>query len=146
MKLSNALISGTTGALVLNLLHEGVRQFRSDAPRVDLLGQRLLSRTFRFKGKKPPKGKNLYWGAMLSDLVSNSLFYSLVGWGKGRNALVRGLLLGFSAGLATLKSPEKLKLPRKRVAKYKTTRWMTIGWYTLGGIAAGWLGKLLSRR
>lgn len=145
MKISNSLIAGTAGALTLNLLHEGTRQFRSDAPRVDLLGKQMMLRAFRRSHKKAPKGKNLYWSTLVVDLISNALYYSLIGWGKGKNAWVRGLLLGMSGGLGALRLPPLVKLSRRKVARRKTTRWMTLAWYTLGGIAAGGLGRWLSR-
>ncbi|MFP4095723.1 MAG: hypothetical protein ACLFUB_14650 [Cyclobacteriaceae bacterium] len=146
MKTSISLLSGTAGAIVLNLLHETVRHFRNDAPRVDKFGKILLKRGFKKARKKPPRGSKLYWSALLTDLASNAIYFSLIGWGKGKNAPSKGLGLGLLAGVTTLLSPSFLKLPASKVRRRSSTRWMTVLWYTVGGLLAGLTGLMLSRR
>jgi len=141
VKIYQALLAGGTGALLLNLVHESVRRVRPEAPRVDILGQEMLARIFRRGSGKSPKGQHLYLSALAADLLSNTLYYSLVGIGSSRYAGRRGLLLGIAGGLGTLFFPRVLNLSRRRVARTAQTRWMTVGWYTLGGISAGLLGQ-----
>lgn len=146
MNAGKSLLAGVAGATLLNGVHEGVRHFVPTAPRVDLLGRTVIRRAFHKQGKKTPKGNKEYAITLATDLLSNALFYSLVGWGKGRSAWVRGLLLGLSAGLGAVKAPDYMKLPKKAVKRRQSTKLMTVAWYLLGGLAAGTVAQLISKR
>jgi hypothetical protein len=74
--------------------------------------------------------------ALAGDLVSNSLYYSLVGVGDPRHALRRGAILGLLGGLGAALLPPMLGLGRKPVQRTPQTMAMTVAWYTLGGLAA----------
>ena len=137
MKLTNALLSGAAGAVFLTVVHEGVRQFAPTAPRVDILGRRLIKRAFHQTGNPAPSSSTEYALALTGDLLSNTLYYSLVGLGDPETANTRGRLLGVGAGLAALTLPKQLNLPEELVSGHLSTKVMTVVWYALGGMVAG---------
>jgi hypothetical protein len=79
----------------------------------------------------------LHEAALVGDIVSNSLYYSLVGAGPARDAMRNGALLGLAAGLAAVFLPERLGLGRQPTEDTPETQLMTVAWYTIGGLAAG---------
>jgi hypothetical protein len=129
-----ALGSGLLGACALTLIHEAARRYLDDAPRMDVLGMRALSKTMRAVEVEPPIG--LHEAALVGDIVSNSLYYSLVGAGDRREALRNGALLGLAAGLGAVFLPEPLGLGRQPTESTRT-QLMTVAWYLAGGLAAG---------
>ena len=145
MQLITALKAGAVGAIALNVLHESVRQFVPTAPRVDILGRRLIARGIRSTGHSVPNEDKLYLLAMAGDVVSNALYYSLVGTGSPHAALTRGLWLGVGAGIGAVTLPKYLGLPEEKVKGPASTTLMTIGWYTLGGVVAGWAARQLGK-
>src|SRR5688572_28614857 len=112
MRLQQALLSGAAGAVSLTLLHETARQFLPHAPRVDILGMRAIAASLRAVDQTPPPRDSLYWLAMLGDLASNSLYYSLVGFGQPTNIWRRGAILGGAAGIGTVIVPRLVGLGR----------------------------------
>lgn len=137
MSFLRALGSGLVGAVALNLIHETARQFIPDAPRVDVLGKRAIAKAYDAAGHESPADDELYAMALAGDVVSNSLYYSLVGTGESRNAWLRGTLLGFGAGVGAVVLPEKVGLGNDASARTPATQAMTIAWYTIGGLVAG---------
>lgn len=137
MKITNALLAGAAGATFLTIVHESVRQFAPQAPRVDILGRRLVKRAFHQTDNPAPASGTEYALALAGDLLSNTLYYSLVGLGDPENANVKGRLLGVGAGLAAITLPERLNLPQEPVSGSLSTKLMTIGYYALGGMVAG---------
>ena len=136
MSVLKALGSGVAGAVALNVLHESARQVIPHAPRVDVIGKRAIAKPRRAAGLQPPRGRALYATAMAGDLVSNSLYYSLVGVGSGRHAWTRGALLGLIGGLGAAFLPPLLGLGRQPNQRTPFTQVLTVLWYTLGGLAA----------
>jgi hypothetical protein len=130
-----ALGSGLVGACALTLIHETARRFLDDAPRMDVLGMRALSKAAHAVDFQPPVP--LHEAALAGDLVSNSLYYSLVGAGPARDGLRNGALLGLAAGLGAVFLPEPLGLGRQPTARAPATQAMTVAWYLVGGLAAG---------
>lgn len=139
-----ALGSGLVGAVALNVVHETARQIIPHAPRVEVIGKRAIARPMRAMGLEPPKGDRLYWSAMTGDVISNSLYYSLVALGPNHKAVERGLLLGIAAGLGAAFLPPFMGLGNQPGRKAPWTQLLTVAWYTLGGLAAGGALKLLS--
>ena len=130
-----ALGSGLVGAFTLTLVHEAARRFIDDAPRMDVVGMRAIARTMQAAGADPPVP--LHEAALVGDLVTNSLYYGLVGLGGRENAVRNGALLGLAAGLGAVFLPEPLGLGRQPTEDTPQTELMTVGWYLLGGLAAG---------
>ncbi|MEA2695189.1 MAG: hypothetical protein QOJ16_4576 [Acidobacteriota bacterium] len=131
-----ALGGGTAGAVALTALHETARRVLPNAPRADLLGERAIDRSLRALGRRPPSGPQLHRWALAGDLLSNSLFYSLVGSHGGRKAWLRGSLLGLGAGLGAVVLPGPLGLGSRPSTRTPATVAMTLAWYVAGGLAA----------
>ena len=137
-----ALGSGLVGACALTLIHEAARRFLDDAPRMDVLGMRAVAKTMRAVDVEPPVA--LHEAALVGDLLSNSVYYSLVGAGSREDALRNGALLGLAAGLGAVVLPERLGLGRQPTEDSPQTQLMTVAWYLLGGLAAGAAYRALS--
>ncbi len=137
-----ALVGGLAGACALTLLHETVRRFVPEAPRMDILGMRAISKTMEELGETPPQDEQeLHRWALTGDIVSNAIYYSFAGTGK--DALWRGTLLGAAAGAGALYLPGPLGLGEAPSNRTPETQAMTVGYYLLGGIIAGAIGSLI---
>ncbi|WP_246580504.1 hypothetical protein [Deinococcus aestuarii] len=127
---------GIAGAVTVTLLNEGVRQIMPHAPRMEVIGERALSRSLDAVGVDPPRGEDLYRWTLLGDLASNTLYYALVGVGDPRGAWGRGGALGLAAGLGAALLPRPLGLGHQPGARAPLTPLLTVGWYLAGGLAA----------
>lgn len=136
MKVLKALGSGLVGACALTLVHETARRFLLRAPRMDVLGMRAIARTMRSAEAERPRDEELHTAALVGDIISNSLYYSLVGLGDAKGAYRRGALLGSAAGLGGVLLPGPLGLGSDASARTPATQAMTVAWYMLGGLAA----------
>jgi hypothetical protein len=134
MKIAQSLVNGFAGALTLTVLHEAMRRIVPDAPRMDVLGMRAIAKGLVKSGAPLPSEEKLYGMAMAGDLVANSLYYSLAGTGK--NAWVKGALLGLAAGAGGVALPGPLGLGEDASARTPQTKLMTVAWYLAGGLAA----------
>ena len=135
-RLAHALIGGFTGALALTVLHETARRLSPKAPRMDKLGRRAIARGLESIGVEPPSRDVLQAEAMIGDVLTNGLMYSLVGLGKPETALIRGAVIGGAAGLSTLFLPPLLGLGPGPDKTNPETRAMAVAWYFAGGIVA----------
>lgn len=142
MEAIKSLAGGLAGAIVLTITHETLRRFVSEAPRMDVLGMRAISKIMRKAGKEPPANEELRAWAMVGDVVSNSLYYSLTGTGK--DAWLRGGMLGASAGAGAVLLPGPLGLGTDPSNRSNETRAMTVGLYLLGGLVAAAVGSALA--
>jgi hypothetical protein len=145
MKLLPSLAAGFAGALALTALHETVRHLRPhDAPRMDVLGMRALRKLLGKAHAPQPDDETLFDLTMAGDILSNGLYYSLVG--SGRNALARGLALGALAGAGGVLLPGPLGLGEAPSGRTPQTQAMTVAWYTVGGLVAGLVAQSLRRK
>jgi hypothetical protein len=145
--MNKSLSAGFLGAVAVTAANQLGKWILPAAPRLDVLGMRLASRAMQKAKVKPLSGGALYAVSFLGEMISNSLFYALVGLGSPRTAWLRGSLLGLSAGLAAVALPEPLGVGESPTARTEKTRLMTILWYMLGGlIAALTYGKLNPKR
>jgi hypothetical protein len=110
---------------------------------MDVIGERALSRSLAVVGRRPPTGRRLYQASLAGELLSNSLYYSMVGAASRSRALRSGLLLGLAAGLGAVLLPPRLGLGRPPGEKAPLTPLLTIAWYTAGGVAAAAVTRLL---
>jgi len=128
------MLGGLAGAAALTLLNEAAKKINTDAPRLDLLGQNALA--------KLVKGNDLFSSAakqvfpLAGDLISNSLFFGMARGDNKANTIMRGAVLGLSAGVGAVTLPESLGLEQKFTNRTTQTKWMTIGWYVVGGLVA----------
>ena len=139
-----ALGSGLAGALTLTAVHETARRQRADAPRMDVLGIRAIVRSMEALGQEPPSASRLHDLALVGDILSNSLYYSLVGLGRREGAWLRGMLLGLAAGVGAVVLPSPLGLGAAPSNRTAATQVMTVGWYLIGGLAAAAACSLLA--
>jgi hypothetical protein len=139
-----AVLGGLAGAVALNVVHESVRQFVPQAPRVHRLAMQGLASAVETAGQEPPGEAALYGMALGGDLLSNGLYYGLVGLGDAEGAPTRGLVLGGVAGAGAVALPPLLGLDREPVARTAATALMTVAWYAFGGWVAGLVARWLA--
>ena len=141
-----SLGSGLVGSCVLTALHETVRQFSDEAPRADILGMRAIKKIMRKADAEPPADDELHDWALGGDIVSNTLYYSLIGLVKPDNALLAGAALGLAAGVGAVELPGPMGLGTAPSSRTPATTAMTIGWYLVGGLTTAAVYSLLKRR
>lgn len=145
MKLLSSLAAGFAGAIALTALHETARRLRpADAPRMDVLGERGLRKLLGLADLPQPDSDTAYAATMLGDIVSNGLYYSLVG--SSRHSLRRGVLLGAAAGVGGVVLPGPMGLGDGPSNRTPQTKAMTVAWYTVGGLVAGAVAQALRKR
>jgi len=145
MKVLPSLAAGFAGAIALTALHEAARRLRPhDAPRMDVLGERGLRKILDLADVPQPSEGVAYTATMLGDILSNGLYYTLVG--SGKNSLRRGLLLGAAAGAGGVLLPGPMGLGEAPSNRTPQTQAMTVAWYTVGGLVAGAMAQALRQR
>ncbi len=147
MKTGTSLAAGLAGALTLNLIHESYRKIDKDAPRIHLIGEEALVKILKAAGLPvPTTEKELYRLTLAGDIFSNALYFSLIGAGKSKHYLRRGLVLGLAAGTGAVFMPQKLGLNDAPSSRTTETKLLTVLWYILGGLAAGGAVKLMRKK
>lgn len=136
-----SLASGVSGAVALTIVHETARRFIPNAPRMDVLGMRAIAKGMYKMNEQPPEEKKLFQYAILGDILSNSIYYSLIG--TGRKAWLRGATLGALAGIGGVLLPGPMGLGEEPSARTPQTKAMTIALYLLGGLTAAALSRTL---
>ncbi|MGI4739381.1 MAG: hypothetical protein ACRYG7_29805 [Janthinobacterium lividum] len=145
MKILPSLAAGFAGAIALTVLHETVRRLRpQDAPRMDVLGERGLRRILRLEDLPQPNEATAYSATLLGDVLSNGLYYTLVG--SGKHSLGRGAVLGAVAGVGGVMLPGPMGLGTAPTNRTSQTQAMTVAWYTVGGLVAGLVAQALRQR
>jgi hypothetical protein len=85
MGLIKNLTAGLLGSLALNFLHETLRKNETNVPKINLLGEEALNKTRIGLGKTPiTDEEELYKATLKADLISNTMYYSLIG-GKSKS-------------------------------------------------------------
>lgn len=136
--------SGLAGAIALNLVHEAVRRFVPDAPKVHILGEQSLAKIMEAIGLDAPANlDDLYPQTLVSDVLANTIYYSLIGAAKKNNAWWIGTALGLAAGIGAVALPGPMGLDEEPTNRTPATKAMTVGWYVLGGLAATAVYRLL---
>lgn len=136
MKTLKNLIGGLAGAVALNILHETLKRFDHEAPRVDLIGEEAIKKGFEAIEQEPPSGNTLYATTLAGDLISNAFYYSLIGFGKNKHIITRGIAYGAVAGIGALKLTAPLGLSDAPVTRTVKTQLLAVGYYTFGGLVA----------
>lgn len=140
-----ALINGLAGACALTVAHELVRKSRPNAPRLDILGMRSVSKIMSAFGVEPPTGATLQKYALVTDIVSNAVMFSAVGAKPGISTWLKGINLGLMAGVGAVTVPEKVGLGKDTALLTKrttATAVTTVGLYVLGGLAAAAVAQI----
>ena len=139
-----SIAGGAAGAAALTLLHETVRKYDDEAPRMDVIGKRAVKKLYRSAGLPAPVGEELYYTTLGGDLLANAAYYSAVGAaGKGRSWAL-GTALGLMAGLGAVFLPERLGLGKPVREHNRSTQLKTVAWYLAGGIVAAAVFEALS--
>ncbi|MFC6996758.1 hypothetical protein [Rufibacter roseus] len=138
-----ASLSGLAGAVAVTAVHEAVRRFYPKAPRMDILGMRAISKGLHLAGQTPPENDKLHTWSLVGDIISNSVYYSLVG--SDKKALWRGSLLGAAAGIGGVLLPGPMGLGTAPSNRTRETQALTIGYYFMAGLAAGVAAKWLRK-
>jgi hypothetical protein len=144
MKLSSTL-GGLAGAGALTLLNQGAKKIDKDAPRLDVLGTDAFSKMLKSANVNVKNGSALFGIALAGDLISNSLYYGMTGTGTRQQKIVKGAMLGLTAGLGAVLLAEPLGLDKSTTNKNTKTQVMTVAWYMLGGIIAAAASSLLTK-
>jgi hypothetical protein len=131
--LTRSLTSGVAGALALTAVHELGRRRLENAPRMDQVAMRGLRRILPGEQRDPGRLHRL---ALAGDLVSNSLYYSVIAAPTRKATWMRAAVLGTAAGLCALLLPERLGLGAPENSEKRSNQVMTIGWYLAGAVAA----------
>lgn len=140
-----ALINGLAGACALTVAHELVRKSKPNAPRLDILGMRSVSKIMSAFGIEPPTGETLKKYALVADIVSNAVMFSGVGAKPGLSPWLKGINLGLMAGFGAVTVPEKVGLGKDAALltkKTTATAVTTVGLYVLGGLAAAAVAQI----
>jgi len=140
------LLGGLVGALSLNVLHETYKRLDAKAPRVDLVGEEALSKVIEHAGYAPPTGDKLFTATLAADVISNALYYSLIGIGNKKDILLRAAVLGTAAGFGALVLTKPLGLSDAPVTKSSRTKLLTVGWYLTGAMVAGVVIRALKNK
>jgi hypothetical protein len=111
---------------------------------MDVLGMRGLRKLLGKADAPQPDNDTLYGMTMAGDVLSNGLYYSLVG--SGRHAVERGLAVGVLAGVGGVLLPGPLGLGEGPSNRTPQTQFMTVAWYTVGGLVAGLVARQLRSR
>jgi hypothetical protein len=135
MKIISALAGGFAGACAMTLLHETIRRFDKDAPRMDLMGMEALGKGINKVTGKVPDEDTLYGGALAGEVASNTLYYSMAGIGEEKTDL-KGTVLGIAAGLGGIYLPGILGLNQENSARTDKTKALTAIYYSVGGLVA----------
>ena len=136
---------GLTGAVVLNVIHETYKRMDHDAPRIDLVGEEVISEGLKHIEPHPLAGDALYTATLASDLVSNALYFSFIGYGDKKYLILRGMGFGIAAGVGAVKLTKRLGLNDAPVTRTNKTKALTVAWYMAGGLAAALTIKALSK-
>ena len=86
---------------------------------------------------KPPTGNNLYTATLVADVISNALYYALIGTGNKKNTMLRAAVLGTAAGAGALILTKRLGLSDAPVTRSNRTKVLTATWYLIGALTAG---------
>lgn len=133
-----ALASGLAGACAVTLMNETIRQFDEEAPRLDLLGMRALAEVV--------SPDNLRTKALVGDIASNTLYYSMIAAAPAEQAPMCGATLGLGAGLGAVLLPGPIGLGDDATNRSTKTRVLSVAYYTTAGLLAGMVFRSLARR
>ena len=140
------LIAGAAGAIALNVLHETLKKESDDVPRVDLLGEDAVQKVLKYFGSSVPDKASLYKTTLAGDLISNTLYYSLIGAGNQKYLWPKAVFLGLTAGIGAVKLPEPMGLDPEPVTKTDQVKVLTVGYYIFGAIVTGLVINLLNKK
>ena len=139
------LLAGFAGAIALNVLHEGLRRKDKTAPGVGLLGEEAVQKSLQHIGLQINNEQALYGTTLAGDLLSNTLYYSVIAVGDKKYIWPKAIFLGLSAGIGAIKLPEPMGLNPEPVAETSKKQILTVGYYLFGAIVTVLAVKSLNK-
>ena len=144
MSTTKNLLAGLGGAIALNLLHEALKKSGPSMPRIDLLGEEALQKTLQHAGTEISDEDTLYLATLGGDLVSNAIYYSLIGKGNPEYIWSKAIALGLAAGIGAVALPEYIGLNPEPVARNQKVKALTVLYYLTGALVTGGILKKMS--
>ena len=141
-----ALAAGAVGALTLTAVHQLAKRVSSNAPRMDVLGERAIARSVEALRRTPPAQPALHRWALAGDLLANSAYYSLIACGREPRVWARAVPLGLAAGVGALLVPQPMGLGHPPHSEQLSNQAMTVSWYLLGALATALTFNVATRR
>ena len=137
---------GLAGAVTVTLLNETVRRALPHAPRIEVIGERALAGSLDALGVDPPHGAALYRWTLLGDLVSNTVYFGLVGLGARQGTWERGGAWAWRQAWAQWLAPASGIGPSTRITFSHDAAadgrlvpgWRSSGRRSLATLASGW--------
>jgi formamidopyrimidine-DNA glycosylase len=148
MKLISSLAGGFAGACAVTLLNQLVKKFDKGAPRIDLLGQETLAQVHEELGTEVPGQEQLYKEALATDLLSNTIYFSIAGT-NDKHTEIQGGMQGIMAGLGAVYAPgilNALNVNPDHTAGTDKKKALTTAYYFIGGMVAAEVMKLVEQQ
>jgi hypothetical protein len=146
MSTSKNLLAGLGGAIALNIIHESLKHRDSGMPRIDKLGEEALQKSLNYFGTEIKDEDNLYKATLVSDVISNALYYSVIGAGKNKHVWARAAVVGLAAGVGAITLPKPMGLNPEPVTKTQKAKTLTVAYYLAGALVTAGLVKALSKK
>ena len=140
------LLAGLGGAIALNVLHESLKKKDKDMPRVDLVGEEALQSALRYFGTSIDDKSTLYKATLAGDIISNGLYYAMIGNGAAKHIWPRAVAYGLAAGVGAVTLPEPMGLDDKPVTRSGKTKALTVGYYLAGALVTAGILQAMSKR
>jgi len=140
------LIAGFAGAVALNILHETLKHKSKNVPRIDLLGENALQKTLGFFGEHIGNKQTLHNATLAGDIVSNTIYYSMIGAGEAKYLWPKAIFLGLSAGIGAVNLPEPMGLNPRPITKSEQIKALTVGYYVFGAIVTALVLKKINKK
>lgn len=139
------ILAGLGGAVALNLLHESLKK-QSNVPRIDLLGEEALQKTLGYFGTHINDDDNLYAATLAGDVLSNSIYYSMIGGGSRETIWPRAIAFGLAAGIGAITLPQPMGLDPEPVTRTNQVKALTVAYYVAGALVTGLLIKAMDTK
>lgn len=139
------IIGGLAGAIVLTLLNESLKNVNEDMPHIDLVGKEVVAKTAEYFGIDIENKESLANTALISDIISNTAYYSLIN-GENEELWLKAASAGILAGLGTVKLTDKIGLNDKTVTKSFTTKALVVGYYLIGALTTAAVIRLMEKK
>ncbi|MET4081571.1 hypothetical protein ABIB40_001520 [Pedobacter sp. UYP30] len=146
MNIFKAITAGFIGSLTLNFLHLRVRPLSLNFQSKNYLNEPINLDSFEQINDPLIDNRDDYDKNLLSNIISNTLFFSTIGFGKPQNFYFRGLTLGLAAGLSAAKWPDKINLKKEQIEMRKKSNVTTAAIYIAGGLVTAALLSLLKKK
>lgn len=146
MSTAKNLLAGLGGAIALNILHESLKKLGPNMPRIDLLGEEALQKSLHTVDAEITDEDTLYGATLGADLISNALYFSLIGAGNPKHIWPKAIALGLAAGSGAIALPESMGLNPKPVTRSPKTKALTVAYYLTGALVTGFLLKATSKK